>query len=188
MPPSASSNFPFLAVRAPVKAPRVCPNSSLSISSSGMAAQFTSTKGPEARRLWWWMLRATSSLPVPFSPKISTRPLDGAACAMSRAQRVQDRALADHHPAVLDLLLEGAVLRLQPALAQRVLDHEQRLLEGERLLHEVLRAHAHGLDRRLDVPVPGDHDHRHLGIERADAGQRLQPVHLGSQTSSRRRS
>src|SRR6266436_5851754 len=29
------------------------------------------------------MLRATSSLPVPFSPKISTRPLEGAAWAMS---------------------------------------------------------------------------------------------------------
>ena len=83
VPPSASSNFPFLAESAPVKAPRVCPNSSLSISSSGMAAQFTSTKGPEARRLWKWMLRATSSLPVPFSPKIITRPLEGAACEMS---------------------------------------------------------------------------------------------------------
>ena len=123
------------------------------------------------------MLRATSSLPVPFSPKISTRPLEGAACAMSARSAWMAGALAHHHPAVLDLLLEGAVLRLQPALAQRVLDHEQRLLEGERLLDEVLRAHAHGLDRGLDAAVAGDHDHRHLGVEGADAGQRLQPVH-----------
>ena len=96
-----------------------------------------------------------------------------------RAQRVQDRALPHHDPAVLDLLLEGAVLRLQLALAQRVLDHEQRLLEGERLLDEVLRAHAHGLDRGLDGAVAGDDDHRHLGVERADAGQDLEPVHAG---------
>jgi hypothetical protein len=46
----------------------MCPNSSLSISSSGMAAQFTSMNGPLARRLRMWIVRATSSLPVPFSP------------------------------------------------------------------------------------------------------------------------
>ena len=68
VPESASSNLPLRAVSAPVKAPRVWPNSSLSISSSGIAAQFTSTKGPAARRLWAWIARATSSLPVPFSP------------------------------------------------------------------------------------------------------------------------
>ena len=62
-----------------MKAPRVWPKSSLSIRSSGMAAQLTSTKGPDERRLRAWTARATSSLPVPFSPKISTRPLLGAA-------------------------------------------------------------------------------------------------------------
>ena len=47
--------------------------------------------------------------------------------------------------------LERAVLRLEPPLAQRVLHHQQRLLERQRLLDEVLRAHAHGLDRGLDA-------------------------------------
>jgi hypothetical protein len=94
------------------------------------------------------------------------------------AQGVDGRALADHHPAVLDLLLEGAVLRLQPALAQRVLDDEEDLLEGQRLLDEVLRAHAHGLDRGLDAPVAGDDHDGNFGVDRADARQRLQPVHL----------
>src|SRR5258706_341285 len=73
-----------------------------------------------------------------------------------------------HRPPVLDLLLERAVLRLQPMLAQRIAHHEQRLVEGERLLHEVLRAHAHGLDRGLDVAVPGNEHHRHFGIDLAD--------------------
>ena len=40
-----------------------------------------SGNGPLARRLRMWMERATSSLPVPFSPWMSTRPLVGAAIA-----------------------------------------------------------------------------------------------------------
>ena len=189
VPPSASSNLPFLAVSAPVKAPRVWPNSSLSMSSSGMAAQLTSTNGPSARRLWWWMFRATSSLPVPFSPKISTRPLEGAAWAMSRAQGVDGRALAHHHPAVLDLLLEGAVLLLQPPLAQRVADDEEDLLEGERLLDEVLGADADRLAPRSRCcrgprsPPPA---RRRRG--RGGAASVSSPSIFGSQTSSRMRS
>ena len=37
-----------------------------------MPAQLMATNGLSARRLWEWMLRATSSLPVPLSPRIST--------------------------------------------------------------------------------------------------------------------
>src|SRR5205807_2451710 len=73
VPPSASSNFPARSANAPVKLPFMCPNSSLSISSVGIAAQFTSTKGPRARGESVWMARATSSLPVPFSPVMRTR-------------------------------------------------------------------------------------------------------------------
>ena len=68
MPPSASSNLPRRSDIAPVKAPFMWPNSSLSINSSGIAAQFTSMNGPRLRRLRVWIVRATSSLPVPFSP------------------------------------------------------------------------------------------------------------------------
>jgi hypothetical protein len=45
VPPSASSNLPFFASVAPVKDPFVCPKSSLSISSSGIAAQVDLHKG-----------------------------------------------------------------------------------------------------------------------------------------------
>ena len=68
VPPSAASKRPRRSLTAPVKAPLTWPNSSLSISSSGIAAQLTSTNGPLRRRLSAWTLRATSSLPVPFSP------------------------------------------------------------------------------------------------------------------------
>ena len=49
------------------------PNSSLSISSEGIAAQFTSMNAWSRRGEASWIARATSSLPVPFSPVISTR-------------------------------------------------------------------------------------------------------------------
>ena len=69
---------------APVKAPFSWPKSSDSISSSGMAAQLTSTNGWSRRAERAWMARATSSLPAPFSPKMRTRPLVGAAVAIWR--------------------------------------------------------------------------------------------------------
>ena len=52
------------------------------MSSSGIAAQFTSTNGPCLRWLMACTCRATSSLPVPLSPEIKTRPLVGAAIAI----------------------------------------------------------------------------------------------------------
>ena len=49
MPPSASSNRPFLRASAPVKAPFSWPKSSDSISVSGSAAQLTLMNGFLAR-------------------------------------------------------------------------------------------------------------------------------------------
>ena len=57
---------------APVKEPFSCPNSSLSMRLSGIAAQFTAMNGRAARWLCFQMERATSSLPVPLSPVIIT--------------------------------------------------------------------------------------------------------------------
>src|SRR3972149_1270159 len=65
VPLSARSNFPFFWDTALVNAPFSWPNSSLSMSSSGIAAQFTSMKGfPDLfeRR---GMFLATSSSPAP---------------------------------------------------------------------------------------------------------------------------
>ncbi len=46
VPPSATSNWPGFSRSAPEKAPRVWPNSSLSTSVSGRAAQLTATNRP----------------------------------------------------------------------------------------------------------------------------------------------
>ena len=66
-PPSALRKNPGLARSAPVNAPRRWPNSSLSASPSGSAAQFTATSGP-VRPLHRWSAPAAISLPVPVSP------------------------------------------------------------------------------------------------------------------------
>ena len=72
MPPSASANLPFLVAVAPVNAPRTWPKSSDSSSVSGIAAQLTLMSGMSRCALRSWIARATSSLPVPVSPVMST--------------------------------------------------------------------------------------------------------------------
>ena len=68
VPPLAAQNSPALSAVAPLKAPRTWPNSSLSSSASGSAAQLIATSGAEARSLRRWMIVATRLLPVPVSP------------------------------------------------------------------------------------------------------------------------
>ncbi len=78
MPPSAASTAPSRARSAPVNAPRVWPKSSDSKRLSGTAPQSKITKGPRARGERSWRARATSSLPVPVSPRTSTVASEGA--------------------------------------------------------------------------------------------------------------
>ncbi len=82
MPPSASSKSPRLSELASVKAPFLCPKSSLSMRFSGMAPQLMATKGRAARGERVWIDRATSSLPTPVSPLMSTVVLKAAAREM----------------------------------------------------------------------------------------------------------
>ena len=85
VPPSASSNRPCRRSVAPVKAPRSCPNISDSTRSRGIAALLTVMNGllPLPRALCRWIAEATSSLPVPDSPVISTRDSVGATRAIN---------------------------------------------------------------------------------------------------------
>ncbi|HBL25899.1 MAG TPA: hypothetical protein DD490_03590 [Acidobacteria bacterium] len=84
VPSSARSNQPGWSRTAPVKAPRAWPNSSDSRSASGRAPQLIGTNGLSRRRLFRWMARAISSLPVPLSPWISTVASESATCATMR--------------------------------------------------------------------------------------------------------
>ena len=61
-----------MSVTAPVKLPRWWPKNSLSMSSVGIAPQLIATNGPSRRGPDSWIMRATSSLPVPDSPEMCT--------------------------------------------------------------------------------------------------------------------
>ena len=67
-----------------MNAPFSWPKISLSSSVSGMAAQLMAMNAAAARGLSWWIVWATSSLPVPESPLISTEADVGAACSTTR--------------------------------------------------------------------------------------------------------
>ena len=69
-PPLDCSNLPFLNLSAPVNEPFSWPNNSDSKSSDGIAAQLTVTKEPFFLE-HLWIARATTSFPVPVSPKIN---------------------------------------------------------------------------------------------------------------------
>src|SRR6185436_6733031 len=77
-------DLPGLAWCALVKAPRSYPNSSDSSSCSGNAAQFSATNGRVLRGDAAWMNRATTSLPVPDSPEMSTVVSVAATCVAPR--------------------------------------------------------------------------------------------------------
>jgi hypothetical protein len=79
-----------------------------------MAAQLTSTKGLSLRFDRLWMARATSSLPVPFSPVMSTHPEVGAAMAIC-SLRWRIRAVADHLAVLGDGRLQGTIFLHQAA-------------------------------------------------------------------------
>ena len=72
MPLWAASTRPTPSACAPVKAPRRWPKSCDRARSARSAPQFTGRKGLPARALFSWMARATSSLPVPVSPRTTT--------------------------------------------------------------------------------------------------------------------
>ncbi|OPZ25124.1 MAG: hypothetical protein BWZ01_02625 [Deltaproteobacteria bacterium ADurb.BinA179] len=79
VPVWAFSNLPIRWLTAPLNAPFSCPKNSDSSRFSGTAAQLIVTNGFERRSLREWMERATSSLPVPVSPRMSTVRLVSAA-------------------------------------------------------------------------------------------------------------
>ncbi len=97
VPPWASTKMPGRSAWASVKAPRLWPNSSLSSSASGMAAQLTATNGRSRRGLFQWIDFATSSLPVPDSPVTST----DAAEPASRRISANTSCMADDLPMML---------------------------------------------------------------------------------------
>ena len=80
VPVRAASNRPTRSLTAVGNAPRTWPNSADSRCRSVIPAQLRERNGRSALGPCAWRARATSSLPVPLSPRISTGADPGAAC------------------------------------------------------------------------------------------------------------
>ena len=73
VPPCARSSTPARRGLATESLPASTPNSSSSKRAGLSVAQLSTTNGPSARRDRLWIIRATTSLPEPAAPLISTR-------------------------------------------------------------------------------------------------------------------
>jgi hypothetical protein len=165
---------PFLSLTAPVKLPRLWPNSSLSMSSVGMAPQLTGTKGPSRRGPDSWMSFATSSLPVPDSPKIctgawlrATRAIISRMCCM--AAEVPSR----RGPNTLVSLSLGSDSLMAVATNLRN-PARSKGLETKSKAPSFERAH-----RGFHVAVGGDHGDRHAGRVLLNPFDQIQAVAVG---------
>ena len=128
------------------------------------------------------MARATSSLPVPLSPWMSTV-LRRLATSRTRSKISIIFAFLRHD--VVEAVLARELLAQDQVLALEVLHlddarHEQRdLLRVAGLDDVLLRAFLHRRDRRVDRGVGGDDDDRGLGAELVDLHHGLDPVDAG---------
>ena len=159
VPPAACSNFPMWRVAAPVKEPFSWPKSSDSISSAGTAAQLSVTKGPACRALFWWIVRAISSLPVPVSPWIATRDSLAATrstCAISRSIS----GPGPDHFVLAEAAAQIAIFVLEMAQPQDIFDGDEKFFRRERLFQKIHGAEPRGPHRRFHAGLPRNHHHR----------------------------
>src|SRR5213594_4002376 len=137
--------------------------------SAGMALQLTGTKGPLDRPDWRWIAAATSSLPVPLSPSISTGESESATVATTSFTRVMP---GEPPP-------QRVHLAAQEALLEDLLHEVLQLVQVQRLDEVVVGPRLQRLDRRLDHRVAGHHDDLERRIVPLDLVEHLQAVHLG---------
>ncbi len=171
MPRCATSISPAFAAVAPVNAPFSCPNNSDSINSRARPAQFRSTYGSRARGPLWCIQRASTPLPAPVSPRISTGAWLFTTRTRLRLEIADRRARAEERrdglPRLADLL--AGDLPAVAAVLEALLDHDQQRRQIDRLGQELLGARLDGPHRQLDRAVAGQHDDRHVAIEALNA-------------------
>ena len=133
------------------------------------------------RSLHSWMARATSSLPVPLSPRIS------AVLALLRATRASWSfrwAMAGGLPMISTsgALASRPCMRLTFWRSRRsrgAADGGRQILDVERLLQVVERAEAQRRHSRLDCPMRRHQDDRQSGCSRRHFFSELEPVAVG---------
>ena len=164
-----------------MKAPRSWPNSSLSSSVSGIAAQLTATNGPLARGASSWRARATSSLPVPVSPWISTEAGVGAARLDQPMHLLHRFAVADQAtdpPDIFEPPAKDRDLLKGLRLVERLLDEQPESIHVDGLGQIVVGAFAHGRDGAVDGGEPGQDDDRHPGQFPLERVHQPEPVDI----------
>ena len=145
----------------------------------GSAEQLTATNGSLRRVLASWSARATSSLPVPVSPRMSTV-ASGVGHAEHQAAHLVSTArdeptIAPTPHDALDPLAQARHLAAQREPLAEALDDGQEHLGAELVLeHVVLRAAAHRLADLGELDERGHHDRRHGDPARAQLAQHLE--------------
>ena len=129
------------------------------------------------------MARATSSLPVPLSPVISTgtswaatRPM---ALYTSLHGRAGSRRWLRRRVVVRRRLGDDGRLAHQPGDLQRLADHAAQLVQVERLEQVVVGPLLHRLDGRVRRLGHGDEDDRDAGVDPADLPEDVQAGLVG---------
>ena len=174
MPPPAARNRPSFLASAPVNAPFSWPNSSLSSSASGSAAQLIATNGllcalaALVQRARDQLLAGAALAGDQHARRRARDALDQAHDALHRRALADDVAGAE---ALLHALPQRAVLIDDRALLERLLDHRQQFVVLERLLDVVVGAFAHRLHGLRRGRVRGDHDHLRRVVDLARLGQ-----------------
>ena len=141
-----------------MKLPLMWPKSSDSISSSGMAAQLTSTKGPLLRRLAACSDARNEFLAGAAFAENEDAAVGGSGHCDLLAKSFHGNAVADDLIAVAEFGAQGLVFFFEAALLHGVSNENDNFFESEGLFDEVECTEFGGADRSVNGGVAGDHD------------------------------
>ena len=190
VPRCAISNLPGLRATAPVNAPFSWPNSSVSSSVSGIAAQLIATNGASARSLSACSERANSSLPVPLSPSSSTVVSVAAArCSDWKTLRSDGSSPtscgAPRRTASSSFSSRFSLTMRRCSSARRT--SSMQVVGIDRLGEEVERPFLHRAHGIFELPVRGHHDdrQRRRRFPWRRAARRTRPLRAGAGRTGR---
>ena len=179
VPPAACSNLPICRATAPVKAPFSCPNSSLSISSAGIAAALTATNGPVGAvaelvdRLGDQLLAGARFAEDQHGQVVAQHPRDHPVTACIAGLRPTSGSASPDRRLVV---IRRSTPALAPTAWRTVRD---QLVDVERLGEIFERAGVAGAHRGIERVLRRKDDDRQRRDELAHRAERLDPVAVG---------
>ena len=156
---------------------------------SGARAQFTLTNGLSRRSDDAWSARATSSLPVPLSPRISTVHVGVGDALDQLADLGHPLAVAEQHAVCrlrVQLLAQRGDFAASAGAARSALaERHFELGFVERLADEIGRAELHRLHDGRGAALAREHDDRHVAVDLLNAASASSPSISPGMTTSR---